>query len=190
MVQPRERELTEKTANFPLSIRPPPRHGVCLMEPLLDLSRFCYLCGILVIPVAWGLVVLFKRRWSLAYDGAVEASSEEILAELDREFAPSRRTTIRTQTEYLPFVFECIRENIDSGFEDPQVISLLERIEHHRPDEERRATFTVISNRQPSDLHLRWVRDSCDRILLRIQGAPVVIRALRDHQRRIPKAVA
>ncbi len=157
--------------------------------PWLDLSRFCYICGLLILPVAWVLFVLFKRRWDLAYDGTVEASSEEILEELDREFTPCRRTTIRTQTEYLPFVFECIRENIDSGFEDPQMISLLRRIEVHRPDEERSAMFTVVSGRERSDLHMHWVRDSCDRILLRIQGAPPLIRALKDHKRRIPGAV-
>lgn len=158
------------------------------MEPLQALSRFTYLCVLLTGPVAWGLVVLFKRRWGRGYDGTVEASSEEILEELDREFTPIRRTTIRTQTEYLPFLFECIRENIDSGFEDPQMYSLLERIEFHRPDEERSAMFPVVSNGQRSDLHLRWVRDSWDRIELHIQGAPAVIRALREHKRRIPKA--
>ncbi len=159
------------------------------MEALLALSRFSYICAFLIGPVAWGLLVLLKRRCDRGYDGAVEASSEEILEELDREFTPFRRTTIRTQTEYLPFLFECIRENIDSGFEDPQMISLLRRIEFHRPDQERSARFTVVSGRQRSDLHLRWVRDPCDRILLRIQGAPQVIRALRDHKRRIPGAV-
>lgn len=162
-----------------------------LMEPVLALSWFFYLCAVLTVPVAWGLAVFLKRRCNLAYDGgpSVEASSEEILEELDREFTPSRRTTIRTQTEYLPFLFECIRENIDSGFEDPQVISLLERIELHRPDQERRAVFSVVSGRQHSALHMRWVRDSCDRILLRIQGAPPIIRALKEHRRRIPGAV-
>lgn len=156
---------------------------------MLALSRFIYLCVILTGPVAWALVVIFKRRSSRAYDGAVEASSEEMLEEMDREFTPVRRTTIRTQTEYLPFLFECIRENIDSGFEDPQMISLLERIQIHRPDQERGAMFSVVSGSQRSDLHLRWVRDSCDRILLKIQGAPNVIRALRDHKKRIPRAV-
>ena len=160
-----------------------------LMEPLQALSLFTYLCVFLSIPAAWGLLVFFKRRWGRAYDGAVEASSEEILEELDREFTRFSRTTIRTQTEYLPFLFECIRENIDSGFEDPQMYSLLQRIEIHRPDEERCAMFTVVSNHQRSDLHLRWVRDSCDRIFLRIQGAPQIIRALRQHQRCIPKAL-
>jgi hypothetical protein len=175
--------------HFPAFHSGSPRHVVSPMEPLVALSWFFHLCVILAGPLAWGLFVFFKRRWDRSYDGAVEASSEEILEELEREFPPVRRTTIRTQTEYLPFVFECIRENIDSGFEDPQMYSLLQRIEHHRPDEERSARFTVVSGRQRSDLHLRWVRDSCDRILLSIQGAPAIIRALRDHKRRIPSAV-
>ena len=70
------------------------------------------------------------------------------------------------------------------------MISLLERIELHRPDEERGARFTVVADRRPSDLQMRWIRDSCDRILLRVQAAPPVIRALRDHKRRIPGALA
>ena len=160
------------------------------MEPLLALSKFMYLCVILAVPVAWALLVYLKHRCSRAYDGAVEASSEEILEELDREFTPVRRTTIRTQTEYLPLLCEGIRENIDSGFEDPQMISLLERIESQRPDEERSARFTVVSGSQLSDLHLRWVRDPCDRIQLRVQGAPPIIRALKAHKDRIPKALA
>ncbi len=159
------------------------------MEPIQALSRFFMWSPVIVAPLAWGLVVLFKRHWGRGYDRQPEASSREILEELDREFAPCRRTTIRTQTEYLPFLFECIRENIDSGFEDPQMISLLRRIEFHRPDQERRAMFTVVAGQQRSDLHLRWVRDPCDRILLRIQGSPRIIRALRDHQRKIPKAL-
>lgn len=159
------------------------------MEPLQALSRFILICVLVAGPLAWVLAVFLKRRWGRGYDGSREATSEEILSELKREFAPRRRTTIRTQTEYLPFLFECIRENIDSGFDDPQVHSLLERIQLHRPDEERKAVFSVVTGRQRSELHMRWVRDSCDRILLRIQGAPQVIRALRDHKRRIPKAV-
>lgn len=159
------------------------------MHPFTALSQFTYLCVLLSGPVAWALWIVFKRRWGRSYDGAVEASSEEILEELEREFTPVRRTTIRTQTEYLPFLFECIREHIDSGFEDMQMGSLLQRIELHRPDEERSAMFTVVSGRQRSDLHLRWVRDSCDRIMLHIQGAPRIIRALKEHQRRIPKAL-
>ncbi len=173
---------------FPLSNWDCPEHPFGLMEPLQALSRFIFICVLVTGPVAWALLVFFKRRCERVYDGPVEASSEEILRELDCEFTPVRRTTIRTQTEYLPFLFECIRENIDSGFEDPQMYGLLKRIEIHRADEERSAMFTVVSCRQRSNLHLRWVRDSCDRIRLRVQGAPNIIRALKDHQKRIPKA--
>lgn len=130
-----------------------------------------------------------KRRWGRVYDGEKDATSEEILGELKREFTPSRRTVIRTQTEYLPFLFECIRENIDGGFEDPQMISLLDRVELHKPDQERSAMFTVVSAGKRSDLHLRWRRDAWDRIELRVQGAPHIVRALRDHKRKIPTAV-
>ncbi|RYD20360.1 MAG: hypothetical protein EOP88_15330 [Verrucomicrobiaceae bacterium] len=160
------------------------------MEPVQALSNFCYICGVLLIPVAGLLVFIFKRRWDRAYDRAVDSSPDEILAEIDREFTLSRKTTIRTQTEYLPFLFESIRENIDSGFEDPQVISLLNRIETHRPGEKRSAVFSVMTGKKQSDIHMQWVRDSCDRIQLHIQGAPVIIRALRQHQLRIPRAIA
>jgi hypothetical protein len=160
------------------------------MEPLAALSRFFYLCGFLLIPVTWALVALCRRYCERQYDlRAPEAGTEEILAELEREFAPVRRATIRTQTEYLPFLLESIRENIDSGFEDRQVRALLERIELHRPGDERCATFTVMSGRRRSEVHLSWVRDSCDRICLRVRGAPRIVGALRAHQRRIPRAV-
>jgi hypothetical protein len=160
------------------------------MEPLQALSRFILICVLVTGPVALVLTLLFKRRYGRIYDGTVESSPEEVLAELDREFTAVRKTTIRTQTEYLPFLFECIRENIDAGFEDPQMIGLLERIQLQRPDEERSAVFTVVTDDQLSNLHMKWVRDSCDRIQLRVQGSPKVIRALRDHKRRIPRAVA
>jgi hypothetical protein len=160
------------------------------MEPLQALSRFILICVLVTGPVAWVLLVLFKRHYGRIYDGKVESSPDEVLAELDREFSTVRKTTIRTQAEYLPFLFECIRENIDGGFEDPQMISLLERIQIHRPDEERSAMFAVVTDQRLSNLHMKWVRDSCDRIQLQVQGAPKVIRALRDHKRRIPRAVA
>lgn len=160
------------------------------MEPLLALSRFYYICAILMAPLAWVLVVLFKRYWSRGYGGEVEASPEEVLEELDREFPTFRRTSLRTQTEYLPFLFECIRENIDSGFEDSQMISLLERIERQRPDEDHSARFTVTSGSQQIDLQIRWNRDACGRISLHIQGSPAIIRALKEHKRKIPGAIA
>lgn len=158
-----------------------------MSEPIKDLSRFIVLCVIIAWPVGWAMTVWLKRRWG--GDHVKEASSEEILGELKSEFTPSRRTVIRTQTEYLPFLFEVVRENIDGGFEDPQMISLLERIQLHRPDQERSAMFTVVSAGKRSDLHLRWRRDAWDRIELRVQGSPRIVRALSEHKRRIPRAI-
>lgn len=158
-------------------------------EPFLDLSRFIVISVLLAWPVGLGLLWFLRRRWNRYYDRLGEAPTEEILDELKSEYAPSRRTVIRTQTEYLPFVFECIRENIDGGFEDPQMLSLLERIDLHRPDEERKAMFVIESDGKRGDLHMRWTRDTCDRIVLRIQGPPHIVRALREHKRKIPKAL-
>lgn len=160
------------------------------MQPVQALSTFIFVCVAVTGPVAWGMWVLLKRRYDRAYENAPEASTEEILRELDREFTPSRRTTVRTQTEYLPFLLECIHKEVDSGFGETQMIWLLRRIEFHRPDEEKRAMFTVAIGKQRSDLHFRWVRDACDRILLRIQGDPDIIDALREHKKRIPRAIA
>ena len=158
-------------------------------EPLLDLSRFILIAVCLAWPVGLGLLWFLRGRWHRYYDRLGEAPTEEILGELESAYAPSRRTLIRTQTEYLPFVFECIRENIDGGFGDPQVSSLLERIEFHRPDEERAAMFVVESSGTRGELHMRWTRDACDRIALHIQGPPHIVRALREHKRRIPRAL-
>lgn len=159
-----------------------------MSEPLNDLSRFIILCVVFTGPVAWVLWRILKPRFERVYE-APDTSSEEILSELKQAYMPSRQTVIRTQTEYLPFLFECIRENIDEGFEDPQMISLLERIQLHKPDQERKAVFTVVSSGKRSDLHMRWTRDACDRIELRVQGAPTIIRALRDHKKKVPRSV-
>lgn len=160
-----------------------------MSEPFQDLSRFL----VIAVPAAWlaGLLLwwLLRRHLHRAHDRLGEADTEEILGELKSEFAPSRRTVIRTQTEYLPFVFECIRENIDEGFEDPQVLPLLERIDRHRPDEERSAMFMIGFGGRRGEIHMRWTRDACDRIVLHIQGPPHIVRALKKHNRKIPKAL-
>jgi hypothetical protein len=163
-------------------------HDLAMSEPFKDLSRFILICVILAWPVAWVMSIWLKRRWGRVYDDK-ETSSEEILDELKREFTPSRRTVIRTHTEYLPFLFECIRENIDGGFGDPQVISLLGRVDYHKPAQEKSAMFRVVSEGKRSDLHMQWKRDAWDRIELRIQGTPHIIKALREHKRKIPKAL-
>lgn len=139
----------------------------------------------LALAIAWYL----RRRLSRRFDRLGESTSEEVLDELDRHYPATLGIRIRTQTEYLPFVFECIREQVDSGFEDLQVRSLLQRIETHRPFEEKKAVFPIEVSQMSSDLRFQWIRDPSDRIELRIHSVPRVIRALRDHKRRIPRAV-
>lgn len=157
-------------------------------DPIDDLSRFILISVLLAWPLGGAAYLILKRHWERAYDGENESSPEQTIRELEREFSPCRRTIIRTQTEYLPFLVECIREQIDGGLEDMQMFSLLERIEIHRPGEERRAVFHVAAGGRRSDLHLKWRRDAWDRIELHVQGSPEIIRALRRFKRRIPEA--
>lgn len=159
-----------------------------MADPIDDLSRFILISVLLAWPLGWAAYGILKRRWEKAYDDEKEANPEDTVRELEREFSPCRRTVIRTQTEYLPFLVECIREQIDGGLEDTQMFSLLERIEIHRPGEERRAVFHVAEGGKRSDLHLKWKRDAWDRIELHVQGSPRIIRALKRFKRRIPEA--
>ncbi len=138
------------------------------------------------LVVAWGL----KRRWGLRYDRLGESSSEEMIDELNRAYATRRSTVIRTSTEYLPFVFEWIREVVDGGFDDVQMRSLLDRIDFHRPGDHRQAVFPVEVKGRTVDLLFQWSRDSGDRVRLRVTAAPTIIRALREQKRKIPKVAA
>ncbi len=141
----------------------------------------------------WALLVLLgwmiRRRIMAEYERLGESSSEEMLDELESAYSPRQTVRIGTQTEYLPFVFESIREIAETGFDDKQMLSLLERIDFHRPDEVRQAVFPVVVSGKTSDLFLQWSRDASDRIQLRVTAAPKIIRALRRQKKKIPKAV-
>jgi hypothetical protein len=139
-------------------------------------------------PIGLTLAWIWRRRWLERYERLGEATSEEMLDELEKAWATRRTLLIRTSTEYLPFVFERIREIVDSGFEDKQMLSLLERIDYHRPNEEKQAVFPVEVKGRTVDLHLKWARDEGDRIRLRVTAAPAIIRALREQKKKIPKA--
>lgn len=145
-----------------------------------------------VVAACWlvgGTLFWWLRRRALQQlDRLGEASSEEMLDELEREWHPSPGLTIRTQAEYLPFLVESIREVIDRGLADDQVICLQERFEHSRPNEVRRATFTVEVGGRPESLDIEWYRDDADRIELRVRCAPAVIHALEVHRRRVPRS--
>jgi hypothetical protein len=139
-------------------------------------------------PVGIALAWIWRRRWLERYERLGESTSEEMLDELEKAWATRRTLSIRTSTEYLPFVFERIREIVDSGFEDKQMLSLLDRIDYHRPGEEKQAVFPVEVKGRTVDLHLKWARDEGDRIRLRVTAAPSIIRALREQKKKIPKA--
>lgn len=151
--------------------------------------------GIFLIAAlaVWGLVLLLRwlvqRRLMMEDARLGESTSEEMLDELESVYARRQTIHIATQTEYLPFVFESIREIAEIGFDDRQMLSLLERIQYHRPHEVRQAVFPVEVAGKRSDLFLQWSRDASDRIQLHVTAAPKIIRALREQKRKIPKAV-
>lgn len=197
----REAILSQKCPKTPENRSPPltwqglqpfhPRHaryGERVDDPIHALRIFLITSVFVAWVVAFVLWWLLKRHWNGKFDRLGESTPEEMLAELENEYVPRRHTVIRTQTEYLPYVFECIRENIERGFDDPQVQSLLQRIDLHRPDEERRAVFVIDVEGRHSDLSFRWRRDAHDRIELHVQAAPSVIEALKAQKKRIPRA--
>jgi hypothetical protein len=147
--------------------------------------------GIGMLAIWWLVVLLgwlMRRRMETEYERMGESSAEEMLDELETAYSPRQTVRIGTQTEYLPFVFESIREIAENGFDDKQMLSLLKRIEFHRPHEVRQAVFPIEVAGKTSDLHLRWSRDASDRIELRVTAAPKIIRALRAQRKKIPKA--
>lgn len=148
---------------------------------------------LLIALVVWGLTMLLgwliRRRWVREFERLGEATSEEMLDELETAYSPRQTVRIHTQVEYLPFVFESIREIAENGFDDKQMLSLLERIEIHRPHEVRQAVFPIEVSGKRSDLHFQWSRDPSDRINLRVTAAPKIARALREQKKKIPKAV-
>ncbi|MEK7950786.1 hypothetical protein [Luteolibacter soli] len=160
------------------------------MPPLdfTPISKMIVWMAIISWPVGFALAWFWRRRWIERYERLGESTSEEMLDELEKAWATRRTLLIRTSTEYLPFVFERIREIVDSGFEDKQMLSLLERIDYHRPNEEQQAVFPVEVKGRTVDLHLKWARDEGDRIRLRVTAAPAIIRALREQKKKIPKA--
>ena len=139
-------------------------------------------CGLIA---GWILARALERRY---YRGK-QGSSEEILDGLELAYTPRRGIEIRTQTEYLPYVFGCILENVDSGFEDKQVRNLLDRIEEQRPNGAKNALFPVRVSGVRSEIDLQWSRDNENRVRIFVLAAPKVIRALKKQVKAIPRAL-
>jgi len=147
----------------------------------------------LILPaiVCCGLIAgwILARALEKRFDRGNKSSSEEILDELELAYTPRRGIEIRTQTEYLPFVFGCILENVDSGFEDKQVRTLLGRIGEQPSHSTRNALYPVRVSGVRSEIDLQWSRDSEDRVRLFVLAAPKVIRALKKQAKTIPRAL-
>ncbi len=144
----------------------------------------------LILPAIIGCGLVFG--WFLAralekrYDRARLSSSDEILDELELACTPRRGIEIRTPTEYLPFVFGCILDNVDSGFEDRQVRTLLDRIAEETTHAARKALIPVKISGVRSEIDLQWSRDAGDGVRLFVLAAPKVIRALKKQSKSIP----
>ena len=147
----------------------------------------------LILPAIVGCGLVFgwflARAMEKRYDRGKLSSSDEILDELELAYTPRRGIEIRTPAEYLPFVFGCILENVDSGFEDRQVRTLLDRIVEEQPHLTRKALIPVKVSGVRSEIDLQWSRDNEDRVRLFVLAAPKVMRALRKQARSIPRAL-
>ncbi len=145
----------------------------------------------LILPAIVGCGLVFgwflARAMEKRYDRGKLSSSDEILDELELAYTPRRGIEIRTPAEYLPFVFGCILENVDSGFEDRQVRTLLDRIVEEQPHLTRKALIPVKVSGVRSEIDLQWSRDNEDRVRLFVLAAPKVIRALKKQSKTIPR---
>ena len=153
------------------------------------LSRALIIIAACSWPLAIGGVFLVRRLAARRLDQLEHPDSltrEELLEDLRHGFLKRHTITLHTQTEYLPFLIESIRETIDRGLSETQVQTLLVRIDHHRPGDIRNAVFPVECEGISSDLNFVWVRDSADRITIEITAIPRVIRALRRFRKSIP----
>ena len=145
----------------------------------------------LILPAIVGCGLVFgwflARAMEKRYDRGKLSSSDEILDELELAYTPRRGIEIRTPAEYLPFVFGCILENVDSGFEGRQVRTLLDRIVEEQPHLTRKALIPVKVSGVRSEIDLQWSRDNEDRVRLFVLAAPKVIRALKKQSKTIPR---
>lgn len=155
-----------------------------------SLSRFLIVAVLVAWPVGIGLWLLLRHlaeRRQQQLENPESLTTTELLDELEHGFIPRQRLKFRTTTEYLPFLLERIRENIDLGITEDQAAALLDRQAHSKPGEIRRAMFTVECEGITSDLLFEWVRDEADRIALEVTAVPPIARALRDFRKTIPK---
>lgn len=131
----------------------------------------------------WILALWLERR----YDRTDPASSEELLDELETASTPRRSLEIRAISDDLPPVFDCIVEQVDTGFGPRQSKRLIQRIRAHRHRGIRSALFLVRVNGVRCDLDFHWTRDPEDQIRLMVLAVPKIIRALKRQHKTGPR---
>ena len=131
----------------------------------------------------WILALWLERR----YDRTDPASSEELLDELETASTPRRSLEIRALPEELPQLFDCIVDQVDTGFGPRQSRRLIQRIRAHRHRGIRSALFLVRVNGVRCDLDFHWTRDPKDQIRMMVLAVPKIIRALKRHHKGGPR---
>lgn len=143
------------------------------------------------VLLAWtaGLLLmwLLRAQGMRRFERLEASSSDEMLGELATAYERRQAISIITPVEYLPFVFERIREVVDRGFGDRQVLALLAQVDFHRPYETRQAVFPVEVAGRTVDLQLRWARDDGGRLRLWVTASSEIVRALRELKKTIPR---
>lgn len=142
----------------------------------------------IILPAIVGGGLIFGwmiARWlEKRYDRGNEASSEELLDELEMAYSSRRSFEIHAPPEYLPQVFGCMLDKIDSGFGEKHARQMLQRIESRGPSN---ALYPIRVNGIRSELELQWTREGDGRIRLLVLAVPKVIRALKREAKRLPR---
>lgn len=144
---------------------------------------------IVLAIVGIGLVSgwLVARWLERHYDRANKASSEELLDELEMAYTSRRSFEVRVAPQYLPQVFDCMVEQIDSGFGEKHARQMVQRIESQGP---RNALYPIRVNGIRTELELQWNRDAGGHVRLVVLAVPKVIRALKRFLKERPRLSA
>ena len=131
----------------------------------------------------WLIAHWLERR----YDRVNKASSEELLDELEMAYSSRRSFEVRVLPQLLPQLFDCMVEQIDSGFGEKHARQMVQRIGSHGP---RNALYPVRVNGIRTELELQWNRDSGGHVRLVVLAVPKVIRALKRFTKERPRLSA
>ncbi len=141
---------------------------------------------IVLAIVGIGLVSgwLIARWLERRYDRGNKASSEELLDELEMAYSSRRSFEVRIPPPLLPEVFDCMVEQIDSGFGEKHARQMVQRIESQGP---RNALYPIRVNGVRTELELQWNRDAMGNVRLVVLAVPKVIRALKRFSKELPR---